>query len=169
LLTLLYFLLLRKPSYVAPEILKNAPYDQSCDMWSVGVILYVMLCGYLPFAEETQERMFERVKQGDWGFDLEDWSDISKDAKDLISSMLVTNPDARISAASALRSTWINEEAKTLSSRDLSQSLINIKKRPRLKDVARAFMALSFFGTKTALNPIRSENNSLEHSSHELS
>jgi serine/threonine protein kinase len=139
------------------------PYDQSCDMWSVGVILYVMLCGYTPFLEESQEKMFERIKQGEWTFDDADWSHISQDAKDLIQSMMEPNVDARITAARALRSKWINKDAKDLSSRDLSQTIVVMKeRRPRFKDVARAFMALGL-STKNALkdlNPIATETGS---------
>jgi serine/threonine protein kinase len=105
--------------------------------------LYVMLCGYTPFMEENQEKMFERIKHGDWKFDENDWSHVSKEAKNLITMMLEPNPDARISAARALRSKWINEDATSLSSRDLSQSVIHMRQdKPKLKDLARAFMAL---------------------------
>eukprot|EP00525_Craspedostauros_australis_P011485 CAMPEP_0198111134 /NCGR_PEP_ID=MMETSP1442-20131203/3105_1 /TAXON_ID= /ORGANISM="Craspedostauros australis, Strain CCMP3328" /LENGTH=177 /DNA_ID=CAMNT_0043767459 /DNA_START=296 /DNA_END=829 /DNA_ORIENTATION=- len=155
-----------QPSYVAPEILKNIPYDQSCDMWSVGVILYVLLCGYLPFGDESQEKMFQRIKHGEWTFDKDDWAHVSDDAKNLISQLLVIHPDTRITAAHALRSKWIREDDASLSSRDLSQSLIAIKeKRPRLRDVARAFMAFSALGTATknalgGLNPIQDEEGS---------
>jgi len=148
------------PSYVAPEILKNQPYDQSCDMWSVGVILYVMLCGYTPFMEEAQEKMFERIKQGDWKFEEKDWSHISEEAKALITCMLKTDVENRISAADALKSRWIMQDAASLASRDLSQSLQVIKeKRPRLKDLARAFISMGVT-TKSALkdvNPIQIE------------
>jgi serine/threonine protein kinase len=149
-----------QPSYVSPEILKNIPYDESCDMWSVGVVLFVMLCGYTPFMDEDQEKMLERIKQGRWTFDEEDWSHVSGEAKDLISSLLQTNPDKRATATEALNSKWINKDTKDLSSRDLSQSLLSIReKRPRLKDLARAFMALTA-SAKNALgdiNPLETE------------
>ena len=143
-----------QPSYVAPEILKNQPYDQSCDMWSIGVILYVLLCGYTPFMEEDQEKMFERIKQGDWSFDERDWGHVSQDAKDLIGCMLTVDVNHRITAKQALRSKWIAQGDDVLSSRDLSQSQILIKeKRPSLAAVARAFMTMGV-NTKTALKSI---------------
>lgn len=128
------------------------------------MILYVMLCGYTPFNCDDQEQMFERIKHGDWKFDEDDWGHISKEAKNLISCMLVTNPDARITAARGLRSKWINQDAITLSSRDLSQSAMNMReRRPRLQDLARAFLAIGA-GAKKALdstvNPIQGEDGS---------
>lgn len=133
------------PSYVSPEILKNIPHDQSCDMWSVGVILFVLLCGYTPFLEETQERMFDRIKQADVRFEPpEDWDFVSNEAKELILKLLVVEPDARLTAGEALRSKWILQDDAWLSSRDLSNSaLITMKeKRPRLQKLAKAVIAL---------------------------
>jgi serine/threonine protein kinase len=131
------------PSYVAPEILKNQPYDQSCDMWSVGVVLYVMLCGYTPFTEESQEKMFERIKLGDWKFDSNDWAHVTDEAKDLIKRCMDTNVDKRITAREALKSKWIiGLTDKQLSSNDLSGTSNAIKNRkPRLSDIAGVFMA----------------------------
>jgi serine/threonine protein kinase len=138
------------PSYVAPEILKNQPYDQSCDMWSVGVVLYVMLCGYTPFSDESQEKMFERIKLGDWKFDVEDWAHISKEAKDLITHLMDTNVDHRFTATQALRSRWITGLSdKQLSSRNLSNTAQAIKDhRPRLKDIGHIFTAMKITGNK---------------------
>jgi len=112
-------------------------------MWSVGIILYVLLCGYTPFAEENQEKMFERIKQGDWSFDEKDWDHVSADAKDLVRSMLTVDIDRRITAKEALRSKWFKDSDDILASRDLSESHRIIKeKRPRLRDLARAFMSM---------------------------
>lgn len=131
------------PSYVAPEILKNQPYDQTCDMWSVGVVLYVTLCGYTPFMEENQEKMFERIQLGDWKFDKKDWAHVSEEAKDLIKHLMNTNVDKRMTAARALKSKWISTMTdKQLSSNDLSQSMRNLKiSKPKLMDLAEVFMA----------------------------
>ena len=112
---------------------------------------------------DDQETMFDRIKRGEWEFEEEDWKHISQEAKDLIRALLEVNPDSRMTAARALRSRWINKDTKDLSSRDLSQSVLVMKeKRPRLRDLARAFMAI---GGRTrnalgTLNPIQSETNS---------
>jgi serine/threonine protein kinase len=59
------------PSYVAPEILQGLPYGCPCDMWSLGVILYILLCGYPPFAEANQPLLFKRIVKGRFAFDAE--------------------------------------------------------------------------------------------------
>ena len=119
------------------------PYDQSCDMWSVGVTFYAILCGYTPFAGENQEAMFEKIKNGDFSFKSEDWSSISQDAKDLISSLLQVDTSKRLTASAALKSKWFTQEEKMLSSRDLSQTIDEIKSRkPLIQDLAKTFMSL---------------------------
>jgi len=154
------------PSYVAPEILNSMPYDQMCDMWSCGVVLYSLLCGYTPFADDNQEAMFARVKAGDFEFYDEEWSHISQDAKDLIAGLLQVNPDDRLSAAAALESPWFAQTELMLSERNLSQTVAEIKKRrPRLRDLARAFMGLSFpRNVKKSLEVIHSRPTSAANS-----
>jgi calcium/calmodulin-dependent protein kinase I len=56
------------PGYVAPEILEGTPYDERADMWSVGVILYILLGGYPPFIESTQRDLFRKIRKGDYEF-----------------------------------------------------------------------------------------------------
>lgn len=79
------------PYYVAPEVLKGN-YDFSCDVWSLGVILYIMLCGYPPFEGDNNKEIFKRVLQQKLEFDPEDWSDISDEAKHLLGLMLQKEP-----------------------------------------------------------------------------
>jgi len=101
------------PSYVAPEVLKNVPYDQAVDCWSVGVILYVLLSGTPPFSDENQSELFRKIRMGDWSFEgKEEWNGISQNAKDLISGLLVTNPIQRLTAEQALQFDWLKDEVK---------------------------------------------------------
>jgi len=93
--------------YVAPEILKNHPHDESADMWSVGVIIYVLLVGYPPFMEDRQRDLFRKIRQGEYTFNYDDWEGVSQDAKDMIRSLLVVDPAHRFSAKKALRHNWI--------------------------------------------------------------
>jgi len=74
--------------YMAPEVF-DGNYSQSCDFWSLGVILYVMLGGYPPFDGESETEIIQAVKNQDFSFDDEAWYSISPDAKDLIQNLLV--------------------------------------------------------------------------------
>jgi len=99
------------PQYVAPEVLANKPYDKKVDCWSVGVILYILLCGYPPFYAETHPRLYQLIQRGRFKFDDEDWSKISDGAKDLIKRLLTKNPQVRISAKDAKRHKWVTDAA----------------------------------------------------------
>ncbi|CAD8179385.1 unnamed protein product [Paramecium pentaurelia] len=94
------------PFYVAPEVL-NHQYDEKCDLWSCGIILYVLLCGYPPFTGRTVHQVLERVKQGVFIFESRDWEDISKEAKSFISKLLRVDPKRRLSAREALDDPWL--------------------------------------------------------------
>ena len=70
-------------------------YDDKSDIWSSGVILYMMLCGYPPFYGDSDNEIFESVRTGRFDFPSPDWDDISQTAKDFICSLLKKNPDDR--------------------------------------------------------------------------
>jgi calcium-dependent protein kinase len=82
------------PYYVAPEVLKRE-YTKSCDVWSIGVITYILLCGYPPFYGDSDNEIFESVRIGRYDFPSPEWDDISRDAKDFIDSLLKKNPADR--------------------------------------------------------------------------
>ena len=86
------------PYYVAPEVLKGN-YNNACDIWSLGIILYIFLCGYPPFEGDNNKQIFKNVLGQELKFDPEDWKDISKEAKSLIRKMLDKNPVSRITAS----------------------------------------------------------------------
>lgn len=69
------------PGYVAPEILKNDKYGKPVDMWSIGVITYILLGGYPPFHDENQRNLFSKIKRGKYEFHAEYWSAVSDEAK----------------------------------------------------------------------------------------
>ena len=79
------------PYYIAPEVL-NERYDEKCDVWSVGVIIYILLCGYPPFTGRNENEILKSVKKGVLDFDPEDWNYISIEAKCLIQKMLEYDP-----------------------------------------------------------------------------
>ncbi|NWH86115.1 KCC1G kinase, partial [Aegithalos caudatus] len=96
------------PGYVAPEVLAQKPYSKAVDCWSIGVITYILLCGYPPFYEETESKLFEKIKEGYYEFESPFWDEISESAKDFIRHLLEKNPSARFTCEEALRHPWIN-------------------------------------------------------------
>jgi calcium/calmodulin-dependent protein kinase I len=132
------------PSYVAPEILKNLPHDQRVDLWSIGVIVFVLLVGYPPFMEDNQAILFDRIRRGNWEFEGKDWENVSQEAKNLIRGLLVVDPKERWTIDDALGCPWIRADASLLSSRSLHFSLSALRdQRARLRGLARAAV---FFG-----------------------
>lgn len=130
-------------TYVAPEILKNVPHDERVDLWSIGVVLFVLLVGYPPFLEDNQSALFEKIRTGTWEFIESDWRHISEDAKDLVRGLLVVDPKERWSIAECLRSSWINKDPDNLSSVDLSTSLGALReRRAHLRSLAKTVMFL---------------------------
>ena len=95
--------------YIAPEVLEGM-YDEKCDIWSAGVILYILLCGYPCFNGETDEQIYKQVRKKKYSFPSPEWDAISDDAKNLIKKMLTDATD-RISAEDILRDPWVLERA----------------------------------------------------------
>jgi len=113
--------------YVAPEILEHRPaYDVPCDIWSLGVIIYIVLGGYRPFRGEGEEVM-RQIRYGEYKFHKRYWSHVSDDAKNLISRMLTVDPEKRITAEAALRSSWINSDEDSLGGNELSANMKDLK------------------------------------------
>ncbi|CDW79639.1 protein kinase domain containing protein [Stylonychia lemnae] len=97
--------------YIAPEVLKGE-YDEKCDVWSCGVILYILLCGYPPFNGDTDHQIFDRIKVGKYQFPSPEWDNVSQEAKQLIRKMLEFDPKQRISAQEILQDAWIQKSTK---------------------------------------------------------
>lgn len=115
------------PFYVAPQVLDGS-YTQSCDLWSCGVLTYILLCGYPPFSGADQAELIARIKAGIFEFPEEDWDAVSVDAKDIITKLICMDPDARLTAAQAMGHTWIKNKAPKAGSRPLqAKTLTNMK------------------------------------------
>ncbi|KAK5864033.1 hypothetical protein PBY51_001010 [Eleginops maclovinus] len=109
------------PGYVAPEVLAQKPYSKAVDCWSIGVITYILLCGYPPFYEESETRLFSKIIKAQYEFDSPFWDDISESAKDFIRNMMQKSPSMRFSTEMALRHPWII--GKTARSQDIYYSV----------------------------------------------
>lgn len=98
------------PYYVAPQVL-TGKYCQAVDLWSCGVIMYVLLCGYPPFYGKTDADVLAKVKAGTYSFRQSDFKDVTEDAKNLIRSLLKMDPQQRLTAKQSLEHTWIKDKA----------------------------------------------------------
>uniref|UniRef100_A0A671R5Q8 non-specific serine/threonine protein kinase n=1 Tax=Sinocyclocheilus anshuiensis TaxID=1608454 RepID=A0A671R5Q8_9TELE len=101
------------PYYVAPEVLGPEKYDKSCDMWSLGVIMYILLCGYPPFYSNhgllLSPGMKKRIRNGQYEFPNPEWSQVSEEAKQLICQLLKTNPTERMTITQFMNHSWISK------------------------------------------------------------
>lgn len=114
------------PYYVAPEVLKNQ-YNEKCDVWSLGVILYLLLCGYPPFNGGNDKQILESVVAGQFDMDDEAWMAVSDDAKDLVTKLLTYDPAKRISAKEALSHPWIQTSHHKVDQKNYNSTLGNLK------------------------------------------
>ncbi|RLW01991.1 hypothetical protein DV515_00007579 [Chloebia gouldiae] len=91
------------PGYVAPEVLAQKPYSKAVDCWSIGVIAYILLCGYPPFYDENDSKLFEQILKAEYEFDSPYWDDISESAKDFIRNLMEKDPNKRYTCEQAAR------------------------------------------------------------------
>jgi calcium-dependent protein kinase len=94
--------------YIAPEVIKNS-YNEKCDLWSCGVILYILLCGSPPFYGKNEKEIFKKIIEGNFTFRHKIWNKISSEAKNLVLKLLQVNPDKRLSAKEALEDIWFKK------------------------------------------------------------
>ena len=94
--------------YCSPEVVDNL-YDENCDEWSCGVLMYILLCGEPPFYGETEEEIFDKVKKCDYSFSNPAFKKVSKNCKDLIRKLLEPKKQYRIKAREALRHPFFTE------------------------------------------------------------
>mmetsp|Transcript_59785 Transcript_59785/g.83038 ORF Transcript_59785/g.83038 Transcript_59785/m.83038 type:complete len:439 (+) Transcript_59785:2-1318(+) len=99
------------PGYVAPEILQAKGYGREVDMWSVGVITYILLCGFPPFYNENIPLLFESIMKADFDYPEEYWNDISDEAIAFIDGLLEPEPEKRMTAKQALADPWLQGNA----------------------------------------------------------
>jgi len=98
------------PIYVAPEVLTGESYEREVDMWSIGVITYILLCGFPPFFDDgsNMDKLFDQILNGDFDYPDEYWEDVSDEAKDFIDNLLIVEPHLRYTATLALDHPWLS-------------------------------------------------------------
>ncbi|KAK3157023.1 hypothetical protein QOZ80_2AG0115170 [Eleusine coracana subsp. coracana] len=132
--------LVGSPYYIAPEVVQKH-YGPEADVWTAGVILYVLLSGVPPFWKETKKRILDKVQEAHFDFNLSQWHRISDSAKDLIRKMLCACPSQRLKVREVLKPPWIcynrvttNHLEPTVFSHDKKLSAVN-----KLKKLALLF------------------------------
>ncbi|KAM7006917.1 MAP kinase-activated protein kinase 3 isoform 1-T1 [Tautogolabrus adspersus] len=127
------------PYYVAPEVLGPEKYDMSCDMWSLGVIMYILLCGFPPFYSNTGQAispgMKKRIRMGQYEFPNPEWAEVSQEAKDLIHQLLKTDPNERMSITQFMNNPWINQQSMVVPSTPLHTTRVLTEDRELWEDV----------------------------------
>uniref|UniRef100_A0A8C7UN47 Ribosomal protein S6 kinase n=1 Tax=Oncorhynchus mykiss TaxID=8022 RepID=A0A8C7UN47_ONCMY len=103
--------------YAAPELFHSTGYDQACDLWSLGVILYTMLSGQVPFQSKQQQRagmtssyaadIMHKIKEGDFSFAGEAWKGVSGEAKELVKGLLTVDPERRLKLSALRENSWL--------------------------------------------------------------
>lgn len=115
--------------YIAPEVLRNS-YNEKCDLWSCGVILFILLCGSPPFYGQTEDEIFRKILQCNYTFKSKVWNKVSQEAKNLVMKLLTLDPDKRLSAKEAMDDIWFkhNDTTKLLQGKLNQDNLNNVIK-----------------------------------------
>ncbi|XP_033109374.1 calcium/calmodulin-dependent protein kinase type IV-like [Anneissia japonica] len=137
------------PGYCAPEILLNAPYNCNVDMWSVGVITYILLCGFEPFYAPSDPEIYAKIMKIDYKFISPWWDPVSESSKDLIRKCLVS--EKRLTANEALRHPWVREHNSAAHFTHMDKIQENMKefnenRRRKFKAMTHVIMAVNRLG-----------------------
>lgn len=133
------------------QVLARKGYGKECDVWSAGVILYILLCGFSPFGQRSVMTKFDHIKKAQFQFPQPQWKDVSQEARDLISGMLCVSVQQRLTCRQCLEHAWL---------RQLSQDRLPKENMPKMQarlrewNAARKLMAA--IHTCTALSRMTS-------------
>jgi calcium-dependent protein kinase len=133
--------------YIAPEVLCES-YNHKCDLWSCGVILYILLSGKAPFSDKNDTIILEKIKVGKYNMNINEFKNISDESRDLISKLLEKNPKKRLNAVEALNHEWfkklnIKSDIIETDIEKIKESFENIKRynpKSKLQQIVLAFL-----------------------------
>lgn len=161
------------PNYVAPEILGGNEYGAPVDMWSCGVILYILLCGVPPFYAEVTKELYEQIQNADYEFPDDLFESVSEDAKEVIRQLLTLEPNKRMTAQQLLSCPWVNGGATdTAMNTKVVERMQLIECKMHLRQFVHAVIGIE------RINAVINEDNhekfidqvnSLKHNAHLLS
>jgi hypothetical protein len=135
------------PGYVAPEILEQkGGYGCEVDLWSLGVILYILICGFPPFYDENNAALYNQIKRGDYSFPSPYWDNVSKPAIDIVKKLLTVDPKARLTVQQTLDHPWIKgrNEHSTVNLAGAQEQLKKFNARRKFKNAVNTVMAVGF-------------------------
>jgi len=115
------------PVYMAPEVIQNHDYSQTCDIWSVGVIIYVLLSKEYPFMAESEDKLFDMIKQGNLQYKNPVWKKISNSAKDLIGRLINVDPAYRMTASEITTHPWLLGQQQGTASTNVLEMMKNFR------------------------------------------
>ena len=141
------------PYYIAPEVLRRK-YDKSCDLWSIGVVAYTLLCGYPPFKGANRDEIHSSVLRGRYHFPSKEWKGVSREARDFIRRLLQIDPRKRMTVEEALNHPWLGRHTHPdVMNVDISEeAMVEGLRLPRRGSIshlgiAKRKMRMSMFGT----------------------
>lgn len=131
------------PAYVAPEVIKRKGYHAQCDLWSVGVILYLLVSGYPPFYGSNLKKLLRRVSKAEFDYRPAPFEHVTAEAKDVINNLLVLNVDKRWAPDDLLNNAWVN--GLNASTEELPTDVLNGIRQHHLRRKARK--CIHYFAT----------------------
>lgn len=152
------------PGYVAPEILEGKPYGKEVDIWALGVISYILLCGFPPFYDENSAELFRCIKAGNYDYPSPFWDGVSSGARDLIDHMLVLNPKTRFTAKDVLSHSWIADNS-TMSDAHLPHFQTSMKAYNARRKFRAVVHMVGMLGKSTKLSSKKMEDGDEERAS----
>lgn len=105
-------------------------YGKECDLWSTGIILFILLGGYPPFYDESEPRLFRKIREGKYDMNDPVWKDVSSEAKDLIAKLLTVDASKRLTAEQVFEHPWMQEKGEQIT-RGLLQTVSKMRSSMR--------------------------------------